>query len=95
MRTIIVSIVSLALAGCATPTPVKEYIDRPVEVRVPVSKPCLKVEDIPKPISFMLDNIDATNKYAVTNTIIAAKIDLAESKRYVKDTQALLTACSK
>ena len=51
---IVVVLVLLALATGCTRT---VYIDRPVEVKIPVSAPCLRPGDIPEPLIYPVDQL--------------------------------------
>jgi hypothetical protein len=84
----------LILAGCST-APVKEYIDRPVEVRIEVAKPCIRIEQVPAAPTIRLDTTALSGDFPITAVVVAARLDNVISKQYIVDTQELLKACSK
>jgi hypothetical protein len=53
MRWLLVALIGLCI-GCTRTV----YIDRPVEVKVPVSAPCLRPGDIPEPLIYPVDALE-------------------------------------
>jgi hypothetical protein len=44
----------LLATGCARTV----FVDRPVEIRIPVSAPCLRPSDIPEPLIYPVDALE-------------------------------------
>lgn len=79
------------LSGCAS-KPVIQYVDRPVEVLVPVAKACLALDNIPKVPLLGLDSL--RDEASTEDALRAARIDKIRSKQYFNESQDLLKLCA-
>lgn len=94
---LIVVVLCGLVSGCASlkPEVIKEYVDRPVEIKVPVYRNCLTKEQIPEEPPVILDTVDVTSDNALMEALKAARIDRIANKAYVRVSQELLKACAK
>lgn len=83
------------LGGCAAIPTNKEYIDRPVEVLVEVRKPCLNATDVVATPVILLDTVEFTSAYPVTDALKAARADRITMRTYVEQTQKVMKECAK
>lgn len=89
MKLIALIFLSLALAGCAC-DPV--YVDRPVEVKVPVPVPC--VESIPEEPQWALDAPGLAERGLFTMGLAALQ-EVEQRRQYELKLRSTLEACKK
>ena len=79
----------LVVSGCTRTV----YVDRPVEVKVEVYKPCLKQEDIPKQPIYALSLLQPTSTDG--EVILALRREVEERKNIISVLLGLLDYCTK
>lgn len=89
MKLIALTMLALALTGCAC-DPV--YVDRPVEVKVPVPVPC--VETVPAEPVWPLDDPELASK-GLFAMGLAALQEVEMRRQYEAQLVPLLVACQK
>lgn len=86
----ILTIVALSLMGCQ-PKVIKEYVEVPVEVKVPVAIKCtVAYPEAPKTDIGKLDN--APRDVELMGVLLMQEHE--EYRRYAKELQIILTQCS-
>lgn len=78
---------ALVLAGCASTAPVI------TEVKVPVSVPCIKPEQVPQRPDYETPKLDDTTSDG--NKVLALARDWARSRGYESKLEAIAGECSK
>jgi hypothetical protein len=79
----------LVVSGCARTV----YVDRPVEVKVEVYKPCLEQKDIPKEPIYALSLLQSTSTDG--EVILALRREVEERKNVISVLLGLLDYCTK
>lgn len=84
-----VLLAGLLLSGCTRTV----YVDRPVEHRVEVARPCLQSDDIPRAPAYALEAL----RPPVTDgeVILAMREEIAQRKAYAQVLSQLLSSCKK
>lgn len=89
MKLIAIILMSLALAGCAC-DPV--YVDRPVEVLVPVPVPCVDILPVEPAWAMDAQGLRDKGLFAMG---LAALQEVEQRRQYQRESDALLQACMK
>ena len=79
----------LLLAGCGATQTVTEYVDRPVEVKVPVAVPC--VAEIPKRPEYETQTLEADDPIGIVER--AYRIERQQRMAYEQTLLAELEGC--
>lgn len=80
-------VVVLALTGCTRTV----YVDRPVEHRVEVSRPCLQADDIPRAPVYALEALRPP--VADGQVVLAMREEIAQREGYTAALMEAIRAC--
>jgi hypothetical protein len=81
-------LIVLLLTGCTRTV----YVDRPIEHRVEVSRPCLESRDIPRPPAYAISQLQPG--VSDGGIVLAMRQEIAERADYTGVVVELLRGCS-
>lgn len=87
MRILCVLLIAVSIGGCTRTV----YVDRPVEHRVEVSRPCLESSDIPKPPDYAMSLLQPG--VSDGDIVLAMRQEIAERADYTGVLVGLLRGC--
>ena len=82
----------VALIGLCISCTRTVYVDRPIEIRIPVSAPCLRPGDIPEPLIYPVDALElGASDGDIVLALLAERDQRAGMERVLR---GLLTGCT-
>lgn len=79
--------IALSISGCTRTV----YVDRPIEHRVEVSRPCLQVADVPAPPRYAMARLEPG--VSDGQIVLALREEIAERADYQRVLQEVLQGC--